>query len=104
MAAAATELSGESLRVKMTMAAGLNAEGVANADGSQADMTMTMDMGGESTKIAMRKVDDDVYVKVDGALRSVLGGKAGMWMHAQASKLPEDSAFAMQGNPRTPRG
>jgi hypothetical protein len=84
----------------MTMAAGLNAEGVANADGSQADMTMTMDMGGESTKIAMRKIGDDVYVKFDGALGARLGGKGGKWMHADASRLPAGSAFAMQGNPK----
>jgi hypothetical protein len=101
LAAAATKLSGESLKVKMEMAAGLNAEGVANADGSQADMTMTMAMGGEDTKIAMRKLGDDIYVKFDGALGSMLGGKSGKWMHADASKLPEGSAFAMQGgNPK----
>src|SRR5215212_5954505 len=91
LAAAATKLSTESLKVKMEMAAGLNAEGVANADGTQADMTMTMAMGGEDTKIAMRKVGDDIYVKFDGALGSMLGGKSGKWMHADASKLPEGS-------------
>lgn len=102
LAAAATRLSEESLKFKMTMAAGLNAEGVANADGSQADMSMVMGGStGQGITVAMRKIDDDVWVKYEGELGSMLGAKADKWMHIDSSKLPADSPFAMSGsNPK----
>ncbi len=102
LAAAATKLEGESLKVTMTMAAGLNADGAVNADGSRMDMTMTMGgSGGTDGRIAVRKVGNDLYMKFGGSLGSMLGGAGGKWMHVDATKVPEGSAFSMRGsNPK----
>jgi hypothetical protein len=101
LAAAATRLADESLKVTMTMATGLNAEGVVNAEGTRMDMTMTMNGSGSGdSTIAMRKIDDDLYMKFAGSLGSV-GGEGDKWLHVDSSKLPEGSAFSMQGsNPK----
>jgi hypothetical protein len=99
LAAAATKLSEESLKVKL-VSSGLNAEGKANADGTRMDMTMVLGTGGSDTTMTMRKVGDDLYVKMSGALGEAVGaGKK--WMHVDGSTLPEGHPFAMSGsNPK----
>lgn len=99
LAAAATRLSEESLKVKLE-SSGLTAEGKANADGSQMDMKMVLGTGGSDTTMTMRKVGDDLYIKMSGALGKALGA-GGKWMHVDGSTLPEGHPFAMSGsNPK----
>jgi len=99
LAAAATKLSTESLKVKMKSAAGLNVEGAASVGGEQMNMTMTLGVGGsEDTTMTMRKVGNDLYIKMDGALGSALGAKADKWMHVDASKIPAGSPFSISGS------
>jgi hypothetical protein len=99
LAAAATKLSTVSLKVKMKSAAGLNAEGSANAGGEQMEMTMTLGASGsDDTTMTMRKVGNDVYLKMDGALGSALGAKTDKWMHVDASTIPEGSPFSISGS------
>jgi hypothetical protein len=101
LAAAATKLSGESLKIKLE-SAGLNAEGIASADGTQMDMTMKLGLGGsDDSAMKMRKVGDDLYIKMGGALGKAIGADADKWMHVDASKLSPDHPFAMNGgNPK----
>jgi hypothetical protein len=66
---------------------------------------MSMDMGalGEDSKIELRKVGDDVYLKF-GAVGQMLGGKSDKaWMHVDAAKLPAGSSFTIM-SPEDPAG
>lgn len=101
LAAAATKLTENSLKVKTSMAAGLNAEGVADKAGERMDMTMTVDdgSGGEAAMtVEMRKVGTDLYMKFDGAMGAMLGDRSDKWMHVDAAKVPENSAFNLEKN------
>ena len=92
LAAAANALEDESMRVSMRMATGMNSEGVVNADGTAMDMSMTMTGaaagGAGDSKVDMRKVGEDLYMRFDGK----------KWMHAAASEFPAGSTFA--SNPK----
>jgi hypothetical protein len=98
LAAAATRLSEDSLKVKMTMAAGLNAQGAVDKSGEKMDMTMVMGEGDEGMTISMRKLGSDLYMKFDGALGSMLGADGDKWMHIDAAQVPEGSPFSMESN------
>ena len=98
LAAAATKLGEDSVKVRTSMAAGLNAEGAVDKAGDKMDMTMTLGEGDKGMKVAMRKVGADIYMKFDGALGSMLGARTGKWMHIDAAKVPAGSAFSMENN------
>jgi hypothetical protein len=101
LAAAAAKLTEDSLKVKTSMAAGLNAEGVADKAGEQMDMTMTIGDGSgdeAAMTVDLRKIGTDVYMKFDGALGAFLGDRADKWMHIDAAKVPADSPFSMEAN------
>jgi hypothetical protein len=100
LAAAAVKLGTvESLKVKMAMAGGLSAQGVATGDGSKLDMTMVLGQGSSANKITVRKLGDDMWMKFGGSMGSTLGAAAGKWMHVDAAQLPAGSSLS-GGNPK----
>ena len=101
LAAAATKLADDSLKVKTTMAAGLNAEGAADRAGDKMVMSMTIGDGTDpdsAMQVDLRKIGTDVYMKMGGAMGAMLGDKAGKWMHIDAAKVPAGSPFSMESN------
>jgi hypothetical protein len=95
LAAAAQKLSEDSMRVDMTMVGAITATGVADPKAGVAQMSMDLGKLGDGTKIELRKVGADVYLKFGGTLGQLLGGTASTkkWMHVDAAKLPEGSSF-----------
>ncbi|AGL20685.1 hypothetical protein [Actinoplanes sp. N902-109] len=94
LAAAAKKLSGETMKVDMTMGSTMSMSGV--ADGKTGDVQMTVDMGalGDGNSMEMRKVGTDMYMKLGGELGKTLGGDSSKeWLHIDAAKLGEGSTF-----------
>jgi hypothetical protein len=94
LAAAAQKLGGETMKMNMDMAGAMSMSGV--ADGKSGDAEMTIDMGAVSdgSKMVMRKIGTDIYMKLSGNLAKTLGGSSSKeWMHIDAAKLGEGSSF-----------
>ena len=84
LTAAAAKLAEDTVRVEMTMGAGLTSAGVMDPKAGTAEMTMTMAGAGDETEIAIRKLGDDMYMRFTGGLANVMGKK---WMHLDAADL-----------------
>jgi hypothetical protein len=104
LAAAAQQLSEQSLRFEMEMIGSITASGVADPKAGTAQMSMDMSALGEGNKIELRKVGDDLYMKFSGAAGQLLGAQSKKpWMHVDAAKLPAGSSFSMM-SPDDPAG
>jgi hypothetical protein len=104
LAAAAQKLGQDSLRFEMQMVGSITASGTADPKAGSAQMSMDMGGLGDGTKIELRKVGDDIFMKFGGAAGQLLGNKSDKpWMHLDASKLPAGSSFAMM-SPDDPAG
>jgi hypothetical protein len=103
LAEAATKLGTEkSVKVAVLMSHGISANGVATGDGSKVDMHLILADATAAQRvrpsITVRKLGDDVWMKLGGSLGSALGAKAGKWLHVDAAQL-SDGGTATTGNP-----
>ena len=104
LAAAAQKLGEDSVRFEMEMIGSITASGTADPKAGNAQMSMDMGSLGEDTKIELRKVGNDVFMKFSGAAGQLTGGKNGKpWMHVDATKLPAGSSFTIM-SPDDPAG
>jgi hypothetical protein len=83
LAAAATKLGSQSMRVKMTMGGGVSMSGVADSAAQTADMTMNL--GAEAGEMKMVRIGKDIWMKFDGALAQLTGGKK--WLHMDMQQV-----------------
>ncbi len=101
LAAATAKLAQDTMRVEMEMAGALSMKGV--ADGRTGDAEIDMDMGAaaQGLSMVMRKVGDDLYLKMGGELAGALGGSSAKeWMHVDASKMKNGSLnLSDEGDP-----
>ncbi|MGA5303213.1 hypothetical protein ACPCHT_25010 [Nucisporomicrobium flavum] len=97
LTAAVSKLGEQSVKVDMDMAGALSMTGVADPKAGTARMSMDMGALGKGTKIEMRKLGDDLYMKFGGQLGEMLKGGTSTkpWMHIDATKLGEGSNFAL---------
>ncbi|MEU7902927.1 hypothetical protein [Actinoplanes sp. NPDC049118] len=94
LAAAAKRLGEQSMRIDMDMAGAISMTGVADPKAGVAEMSMDMGALGDGTKVELRKVGQDVYMKFGGSIGKSLGGGSGKpWMHVDATKITEGSSF-----------
>ncbi|WP_306206943.1 hypothetical protein [Actinoplanes sp. RD1] len=101
LAAATAKLAENTMKVDMDMAGAIAMRG--SADGRTGDAELTMDMGAaaQGSTMVMRKVGDDIYMKVGGSLASAFGGSSGKdWMHIDAAKVANSSlSVSDEGDP-----
>lgn len=83
--AASKKLANETMKMKMSMPGGIEANGSADLAAKKLDMTMSMAMGTESLDIAVRLVGETMYMKMDAT-----GDK---WMSLDVSKLPAGNSL-----------
>ena len=97
LAAATQKLGEQSMKIDMDMAGAISMSGVADPKSGQARMSMDMGALGEGTKIEMRKLGDDLYMKFGGQIGDMLKGGTSKkaWMHVDASKVAAGSSFDM---------
>jgi hypothetical protein len=76
--AASKKLSGETLRMEMSMPGGMEATGVSDFANRKVEMTMSITMGSEPIKMSMRLIDQTLFIKY---------GAAPEWMSVDVSKL-----------------
>jgi len=95
LTAATKKLGEQSMKIDMDMAGAMSMTGVADPKAGTAKMSMDMGALGEGTKIEMRKVGNDLYMKFGGQVGDMLkgGSSSKAWMHVDASKLAEGSNF-----------
>ncbi|GAA2546880.1 hypothetical protein GCM10010435_15160 [Winogradskya consettensis] len=94
LAAAAKKLSTDTMKIDMDMSGAMSMTGV--ADGRTGDAETTINMGALSSdsKMVMRKIGNDIYMKIDGNLGKTLGADSSKpWMHIDATKLGEGNSF-----------
>ncbi|GAB1642855.1 hypothetical protein [Krasilnikovia sp. MM14-A1259] len=94
LAAAVAKLNQDTMRVSMTMAGSVHGGGVADPKAQTAELTMDMGDIGQGTKMQLRKVGTDIYLKIGGELGKVTGS-GDKWMHLDATKLPAGSSVGM---------
>lgn len=97
LAAATAKLAEDTMRVEMDMAGAISMKG--KADGRTGDSEIDMDMGAaaQGMSMVMRKVGDDIYMKMGGELAGALGGSSAKeWMHIDAAKL-QNSSLGLSG-------
>jgi hypothetical protein len=92
LAAAALKLGEDTVRVDMRMAGSIGMTGVLDPKAQTARMTMDMSALAKGTKVEMRKIGNDMYMKFGGSLGSMLGGGS-KWMHVDVAKLADGSSF-----------
>lgn len=92
LSAAAEKLSGETFKISME-SAGTTMSGVADGTTGDAQMSMDASSAGTDTTIEVRKVGTDLYMKFGGEIASLLGGSGKEWMHIDAGKMSDSSAF-----------
>ena len=81
LAAAAAKLAEDTVKVKTEMGSA---------------MSMTLGAGDTTTKVDIRQLKNDMYLKFDGSLAKAVGES---WMHVDATKLKAGSSFnQLQGN------
>ncbi|WP_305785272.1 hypothetical protein [Symbioplanes lichenis] len=101
LAAATAKLAEDTMKVDMDMAGAISMQG--KADGRTGDAELTMDMGAaaQGSTMVMRKVGDDIYMKLGGSLASAFGGSSGKdWMHIDAAKVANSSlSVSDEGDP-----
>jgi len=97
LSAAAKRLGEQSVRIKTDMAGALSINGVADPKAGVARMSMDMSALSQDTKIEVRKVGEDVYLKFSGSMAKMIGGAGSgkPWMHVDASKIAEGSSFKL---------
>jgi hypothetical protein len=96
LAAAAAKLGEDTVRAKTKMGSAMSMTGVLDPKGRKAEMAMTLGAGGTSTKVEIRQLGNDLYLKFDGSLAKAVGES---WMHVDATKLKAGSSFnQLQGN------
>jgi hypothetical protein len=82
--AASKKLSGETLRMKMSMPGGMEATGVSDFANRKVEMTMTVAMGSDPIKMSVRLIDQTLFMKY---------GAATEWMSVDVSKLSPGSTL-----------
>lgn len=93
LAAAATKLGEQSMRIDMDMAGAMSMSGKADPKTGLAEMSMTLGALGD-TKVELRKVGDDLFMKFGGGMgKSLTKDSAKPWMHLDASKIADGSSF-----------
>lgn len=81
--AASKRLSGETMRMKMTMPGVMESTGTADLKNRKLDMVMSISAAGQSMEMATRLVGDTMFLKY--------GPADGKWMRLDVSKLPAGS-------------
>lgn len=102
LAAAASKLGEQSVRVDMKMGALMTGKGVMDPKARTGDMTMGMAAAGQSMEFQVRLLGQDLYMKIGGSLGKQLGQSlGGKWMHVDASKIKAGSSFDImpEGDP-----
>ena len=92
LVAAAAKLVEDTVRVDTVMSGGLTMAGSMDPRAGKARMTMTMAAAGKGSDIRMVKLCDDMYMKFNGGLADVVGGK---WIHVDVAELKAGSTFAI---------
>jgi hypothetical protein len=104
LASAAAKLgTTKSAKVKILMGSReISANGVATGDGSRAAMRLFLgsatNLEQDPPTITLRKVGDDVWMKLGGPLGAALGARAGKWLHVDVAQLSSGSTVTT-GNP-----
>ncbi|WP_067507957.1 hypothetical protein [Actinoplanes sp. TFC3] len=94
LAAAAQKLNTETMKIDMDMAGAMSMTGVADGKNGTTEMSVTMGAVSKDSKMVMRKVGPDLYMKVGGELGKLMGGNSSKeWMHLDAAKLGQGSSL-----------
>jgi hypothetical protein len=91
LAAAATKLGEDTARIDTDLAGTMSMTGVVDPAARKASMTMTLGTSATASTIRIRKVGDDMYLKIEGALSRIAGG--GKWLHLDVDKVQAGSTF-----------
>jgi hypothetical protein len=98
LAAAAAKLADDTARLDVSMTGLLSMTGVVDPQAQTARMTMDMGAVSDGTKAEVRKIGDDVWLKLKGPLGRLLNAND-QWLHIEASELPAASSFnVLQGD------
>jgi len=94
LAAAATKLGEQSMRIDMDMAGAMTMSGKADPKAGVAEMSMSLGALGGDTKVELRKVGNDMFMKFGGEMgKSLTKDSTKPWMHLDASKIADGSNF-----------
>ncbi|MFI5931610.1 hypothetical protein [Actinoplanes sp. NPDC051494] len=95
LASAVKKLNENTMKVDMRMAGALSMSGVADGRTGNSEMSVDMGSAGSGSTMSMRKIDDDIYLKIGGDLGKTLGASSGgkEWMHLDAAKLGAGSSL-----------
>ena len=91
LAAAAGKLAEDTAKVTVEMAGTMSMTGVVDPKAQKAVMEMTLGAGSGETKVQIRKVGTDMYMKFGGSLAKLAG--EGKWLHVDAATLAAGSSF-----------
>jgi uncharacterized lipoprotein YmbA len=96
LVAAAAKLGQDTVKVDMAMGGAMSMTGMLDPRSGKADMAMALGAGTTETKVQLRQLKNDMYMKFEGSLAKSVGGT---WMHLDAAKLKDGSSFnLLQGN------
>ena len=109
LAAAATRLSEQSMRVTVDLTGGARMSGVADPKTGKMKMSMTFGTGSGSGSgsgtgsVDIRKIGRSLWMKFAGSAAALdgLGAGKGSWIHLDTSALGKAGAFGMAGNEPT---
>ncbi|MGI5214543.1 hypothetical protein [Plantactinospora sp. CA-290183] len=89
LAAAAKKLNEDTVKVAMSMS-GMESSGAIDPAGNKGKMSLTMSGQGQSLKIELLTLDNDIYMKMAG-----MPGMPDKWMRVDASKVKEGTTLDM---------
>ena len=92
LAAAAARLAGDTVRVRVAVSGQLSLTGVLDPQTRAAAVKVDMGAVDDGTQAQLRKVGDDMWIKLSGPVPAMLGG-TGQWMHLRAGDLSAASSF-----------
>jgi hypothetical protein len=92
LAAAAAKLAAETFRMDLRTGGSMSMTGTLDPKAQNAAMTMDMSALARGTKVEVRKLGNDMYLKFGGSLGSMLGA-GGKWMHVDVTRLGAGSSL-----------
>jgi hypothetical protein len=94
LAAAAARLGAGTLRIRSSVQGEMSLTGVVDPEAQNAELKMDMGSVDDGTQADIRKVGDDVWVRLRGPLGK-LAGTGRQWLHLSASQMTPASSLAV---------
>jgi hypothetical protein len=94
LAAAAAKLGSDTVRVRFNLEGQMSLRGVVDPRAQNAQLSMDMGAVDDNSRAEIRKVGDDVWVRLTGPVAE-LAGTGGKWLHLDAASMTPASSLAV---------